>query len=100
LSAACNTSSAGFALSAAIDVTPIDSAKADPAPSLSASDFNPSPSEPALKKAPLSPIAWWNSARDNGDAISALTANDPADSPKIVTFLGSPPNAAMFFCTH
>jgi len=29
--------------------------------------------------------------------MSAFTAHDPADSPKIVTRLGSPPNAAMFF---
>ena len=30
-----------------------------------------------------------------GDAISVLTANDPALSPKMVTFSGSPPNFAM-----
>ena len=34
---------------------------------------------------------------DSGDAICALTAIEPADSPAIVTFRGSPPNAAMFF---
>ena len=37
---------------------------------------------------------------DSGEAISALTAIDPADSPAMVTFFGSPPNAAMFCCTH
>ncbi len=32
--------------------------------------------------------------------MSALTAKEPADSPKIVTFFGSPPNAAMLSRTH
>ena len=32
--------------------------------------------------------------------MSALTANEPADSPKIVTFCGSPPKAAMLSRTH
>ena len=39
-------------------------------------------------------------AFDSGDAICALTANEPADSPAIVTFFGSPPNAAMLSRTH
>ena len=39
-------------------------------------------------------------AAGRGAAISALTANEPADSPKIVTADGSPPNAAMFSLTH
>ena len=30
-----------------------------------------------VKYAPLSPIALWNSPRASGDAISALTANEP-----------------------
>ena len=34
------------------------------------------------------------------EAISALTEMEPADSPAIVTCRGSPPNAAMFRCTH
>ena len=33
-------------------------------------------------------------------AIKALTEIDPADSPATVTRAGSPPNAAMFSCTH
>ena len=39
-------------------------------------------------------------AFESGEAISALTEIDPADSPAMVTRFGSPPNAAMFFCTH
>ena len=35
---------------------------------------------------------------ESGEAICALTAIDPADSPAIVTRCGSPPKAAMFFC--
>ncbi len=31
---------------------------------------------------------------------SESTEKAPADSPKIVTFLGSPPNAWIFLCTH
>lgn len=37
---------------------------------------------------------------DGGLASSCLTLSPPADSPKRVTRLGSPPNAAMFCCTH
>ena len=33
-------------------------------------------------------------------AVNALTANEPADSPPMVTFFGSPPNAAIFRSTH
>jgi hypothetical protein len=36
----------------------------------------------ALKKSPLSPMARWNKPCASGDAIRALTENDPADSPK------------------
>jgi hypothetical protein len=35
-----------------------------------------------------------------GEAISVLTANEPALSPKMVTLSGSPPNFLMFFLTH
>ena len=52
------------------------------------------------KNAPLSPIARWISPLASGDTTSALTANEPADSPKIVTLPGSPPKAAMLSCTH
>ena len=47
------------------------------------------------KNAPLSPIARWNRPLESEDAMSALTESDPADSPKIVTLSGSPPNLAM-----
>ena len=45
-------------------------------------------------------MAWWNSPFVNGDAISAITDAAPADCPPIVTFAGSPPNAAMLAWTH
>jgi len=51
-------------------------------------------------KAPLSPMARWNSPLASGDAMSALTASEPADSPAMVTWSGSPPNARMFRLTH
>ena len=50
--------------------------------------------------APLSEIARWNKPFASGDPVSAATSAAPADSPKIVTLFGSPPNAAMFFCTQ
>ena len=53
------------------------------------------PNEP-----PLSEMAPWKSPLASGDAHNMLTAMPPADSPKIVTFFGSPPNAAIFFFTH
>ena len=40
---------------------------------------------------PLSPIAPVIKSFESGDAISALTAIDPADSPPIVMRFGSPP---------
>src|SRR6185437_11212253 len=53
-----------------------------------------------LNAPPLSPIACLNKPFERGDAINALTDIDPADSPKIVTLAGSPPNAAIFLRTH
>jgi hypothetical protein len=50
--------------------------------------------------APLCAITRLNKPFDKGDVINALTSSDPEDTPKIVTFAGSPPNAAMFLCTH
>ncbi len=47
------------------------------------------------KSAPLSPIARWKRPRASGDAISALTALAPANSPATVTWSGSPPKARM-----
>ena len=52
------------------------------------------------KNAPLSPIAPAMRSRAIGDAICALTANEPADSPAIVTCFGLPPKREMFACTH
>jgi len=40
----------------------------------------------------------WDPDRVMVFPIRSVTA--PADWPKIVTRLGSPPNAAMFFCTQ
>ena len=53
-----------------------------------------------LRPTPLSPIAPRKNPLASGDAMSALTESDPADSPAIVTFSGSPPNAPIFFFTQ
>jgi len=53
-----------------------------------------------LMAAPLSPMAPAIKPLERGEAIWALTEMDPADSPAMVTFSGSPPKAAMFFRTH
>ena len=50
--------------------------------------------------APLSPITRANSPLASGEAMSALAASEPADSPAIVTLSGSPPKAAMLRFTH
>jgi hypothetical protein len=49
---------------------------------------------------PDSTIAFWNSPVARGDVRSACTEYPPADSPNSVTLRGSPPNAAIFRCTH
>ena len=49
---------------------------------------------------PLEPIAWANSPWHKGEAMSALTDIEPADSPTIVMRSGSPPKAAMLSLTH
>ena len=49
---------------------------------------------------PLEPIAWANSPWHKGEAMSALTDIEPADSPTIVMRLGSPPKAAMLSFIH
>ena len=46
------------------------------------------------------PIARMNSPLAKGEAICELTENDPALSPKIVTLVGSPPNASMLSRTQ
>ena len=51
-------------------------------------------------QAPLSEMARRNRPFDNGDPTSPADSDAPADSPKIVTLSGSPPKAAMFFCTQ
>jgi hypothetical protein len=51
-------------------------------------------------QAPLCEIARWNSPSATGEPVSAAVMQAPADWPKIVTLFGSPPNAAMFCCTH
>ena len=55
---------------------------------------------PLARPPPDSTIALWNSPFASGEIMSALTDPPPADSPKIVTFVGSPPKAAMLLCTH
>jgi hypothetical protein len=51
-------------------------------------------------KEPLSPMAPAIRPLACGLIICALTENEPADSPAMVTRAGSPPKAAMFFFTH
>ena len=100
LDAAASRSAAGLARSAASESAPSELANVTPRSSATASGASGSVPLPAVKNAPLSPIARWNSPRASGDAMSALTENEPADSPKIVTLPGSPPNAAMLSCTQ
>jgi hypothetical protein len=64
-------------------------AKLAPEASASARDFR---RPKGAKNAPLSPIARLKRPLARGEAMSALTENEPADSPKIVTLSGSPPN--------
>jgi hypothetical protein len=49
---------------------------------------------------PLMQIAPRNKPRAAGTPSKVPHAPPPADWPAIVTFAGSPPNAAMFSCTH
>ena len=53
-----------------------------------------------LCPAPLCGMARWNRPLARGIASRVPTDMPPADSPAIVTLAGSPPNAAMFCCTH
>ncbi len=48
----------------------------------------------------LSAMARWNRPPAWGTSITDMTAPAPADSPKIVTRLGSPPKVAMLSRTH
>ncbi len=45
-------------------------------------------------------MALWNNPRAKGVVIMVSTDMPPADSPNNVTLPGSPPNFAIFFCTH
>ena len=53
---------------------------------------------------PLIQLLWamapWNSPSACGTSMTDMTAPPPADSPKIVTRPGSPPNVAMLSRTH
>ena len=51
-------------------------------------------------KPPLCEIARWNSPSARFETSRLNTSVPPADSPKIVTFFGSPPKAAAFSRTH
>src|SRR5580704_13442247 len=94
---ASRISCADLARSASKEEVPnADSANLTPALSASSRDFDTW----FPQQAPLSPIARWNRPLARGEATSALTDIEPADSPKMVTLSGSPPNVAMFFLTH
>jgi hypothetical protein len=87
---------AGMARSAARESAPAAAANFSPFCSASASGRG---GKLAIA-APLSQIAPAIKSLESGEAISALTEIEPADSPAMVTRFGSPPNAAMFCCTH
>ena len=82
--------SAGTARSAFSESTPRAFASARPPCSTSASRVV------RANCPPLSPIALWNKPFASGVACVVLTLQEPADSPKIVTFAGLPPQDAMF----
>ena len=50
--------------------------------------------------APLSEMARLIRPFASGEPTIAADITAPADSPNTVTFFGSPPNAAIFACTH
>src|ERR1035437_6356844 len=88
----------------AMDEAPALLAKASPPRSASARRFKFSPGKVVGRggpsESPLCEIAPVKHPLACGDAHNMLTEIPPADSPKMVTLLGSPPNAAMFFFTH
>ena len=49
---------------------------------------------------PDSIIPFWKRPFPDGIEIKDCTETPPADSPKMVTLFGSPPNAAILFFTH
>src|SRR5581483_5664318 len=89
--------SAGILRRSARDAAPAFFAKSSPERSASARRFRFSPGSVAgrggTKEPPLSEIAPSNKPFASGDAQRMLTASPPADSPKMVTRRGSPPNA-------
>ena len=93
-SPAATMASAGMARRAAASVAPSPEANAAPAASASVSERSVS------RPAPDSTMAFWNSPRTAGIIIRRLTDTPPADSPNMVTFLASPPNAATLRFTH
>ena len=97
MAAASSRSAAGIALSAASDAALTVAANAVPARSASCSGTG---ENVGLIAAPLADGAGDQPLLDSGDAICALTEIDPADSPAMVTFCGSPPKAAMLSRTH
>ena len=99
LSADCRISSAVFSRRAASESAPTDAAHFEPVASLAAEGRRLAALlGPGRRRSRRSP--GGRGPRASGEAIRALTANEPADSPKIVTLPGSPPKAAMLSCTH
>jgi hypothetical protein len=92
--AACTSFSSGTALIESRSAgTPSASARYPPT-------IRPSASVSACAPAPLCAMAWPNKPAASGIDSSVVTLIAPADSPATVTRPGSPPNAAMFSCTH
>ena len=90
------SSSAGSFLKSAIFLYPILFTFSTPIFSASAMVFHPL--LPSTE--PLEPMAWAMRPRLRGEAMSALTEIEPADSPMMVMREGSPPKAAMLSFTH
>src|SRR6185437_16445939 len=96
LPAASSNLSAGIDRRSASEAAPTLPAKATP---LSSALLNGTGGNAPIRL-PLSPIAPAKRFLETGDAINADTEIDPADSPAMVTRLGSPPKAAILFCTQ
>ena len=124
VSAACATSSVGTCLQAGRDVCAGSGAAARPPrrscgprcrpePAVGSADLQSCDSRSSdpfgrvgsrvpssVLYSPLVLIALLNSPFAVGDAIWSQTLEPPADSPKIVTLFGLPPNWAMLVCTQ
>jgi hypothetical protein len=90
--------SAGTARSSASVFVPALRMNSSPAASACASGAGARLGEGNI--APLSPMTRLNSPLPSGEAMSALAASEPADSPAIVILSGSPPKAAMLRFTQ